>query len=179
MWNRLSGQGCHFRGYLGVQKLGKARVIMLGGPWQPLDNHTYRAILVEASRCTAASAAAPPPSQSLGPARRPRGARACEPRGGPRPEAEGCSAGLEAAVASRGAQVRWLDRPGLRFSLSRRRCQGDRRRTFPQWAPPPGQSYQRLPEYRFSLFRSHYRPRTGGIAASAERLRPLGWCGTG
>lgn len=67
---------------------------MLRGPCQPVDNHTYRAILVEASRCIAASAAAPPASSRLGPARQPQGARACEPRGGPSPEAAGCSAGL-------------------------------------------------------------------------------------
>lgn len=136
--------------------------------------------MVEASRCTAASAAAPPASSRLGPARQPQGARACEPSGGPRPDAGGCSAGLETAAASCRAQVRKRDRPEPPLSWSGHRCQGDRRRTFPRWAPPPGQSYQRSPESRFSLFRCHFRPRTGGSAATADGPSTGGlWDGVG
>lgn len=65
-------------------------------------------------------------------------------------------------------------------SQPRRRCQGDRRRRFPRRAPPPGQSDRRSPEPRFSLFRSHFRPRTGGSAASAEGPSAGGlWDGVG
>lgn len=70
--------------------------------------------------------------------------------------------------------------PRSRFSQPRRRCQGDRRRRFPRRAPPPGQSDRRSPEPRFSLFRSHFRPRTGGSAASAEGPSAGGlWDGVG
>ncbi|XP_047411446.1 transportin-1 isoform X5 [Sciurus carolinensis] len=51
---------------------------------------------------------------------------------------------------------------------------------FPRRAPPPGQSDRRSPEPRFSLFRSHFGPRTGGSAASAEGPSAGGlWDGLG
>lgn len=107
------------------------------------------------------------------------GARGCEAGAG---TSEASTPGPrlgETAAARRPTQA---CRPRPRFSQPRRRCQGDRRRRFPRRAPPPGQSDRRSPEPGFSLFRSHFRPRTGGSAASAERperRRPLGWCGTG
>lgn len=73
---------------------------MLGGPSTALGSHTYRAILVEASQRRAASAAAPPVSRRLRPARRLQGARA-----GARQQAQarGRSADLETAATRRRA----------------------------------------------------------------------------
>jgi hypothetical protein len=76
----------------------------------------------------------------------------------------------------------WTQPAGPKPSVPqpRRGCQGDRRRMFPRRAPPPGQSDRRSPEPRFSLFRSHFRPRTGGSAASAEGPSAGGlWDGVG
>lgn len=148
---------------------------MPGGPWAALINRTYRAISVEASRCMQYTARGGNPCEpeALASAGR-RGRERVSPAAvrDQRPEAGRCSTGLETAAARRRVHVRRLLRPGQRFSQCRCRCQGDRRRTFPRWAPPPGQSDRLSLEPRFSLFRSHFRPGAGGNAASAEGPRP-------
>ena len=101
---------------------------------------------------------------------------------GPRPEARGprLQRGLRNRCHAPPGAGPWAPVPRPRFSQPRRRCQGDRRRTFPRRAPPPVQSDRRSPEPRFSLFRSHFRPRTGGSAASAEGPSAGGlWDGVG
>lgn len=97
-----------------------------------------------------------------------------------RRECEHLWAQRQAGAARRRTQANRPSRPRPQFSQPRRRCQGDRRRTFPRRAPPPGQSDRRSVDPRFSLFRSHFGPRTGGSAASAEGLSARGlWDGVG
>lgn len=154
-------QGCPFGGCAGAQKLGRAGAITLGGRGQP-SSPTLTGPFWSRPRGAQQRPRRLLESHRLGPASRPQGEQACEP------EARGRSAGPEAAAARRQVQARRPVQPGPRLSKSRRRCQGDRRRKFPRRAPPLGQSDGRSQEPRFSLFRSHFRPRTGGSAAAAE-----------
>lgn len=103
--------------------------------------------------------------------RAPRWARRAAREWGDGRGAEAATSGpaRETAVVRRPTQAR---RPRPRFSQPRRRCQGDRRRRFPRRAPPPGQSDRRSPEPRFSLFRSHFRPRTGAAPLRQKARAP-------